>query len=90
MPESEIKLLLKRLGESVNETLSNSPEIHDRIREIKNAGYEIFLSVETKIVFCSAGGESRKTGIDETEKPLCLNLTDYDAKFLKTLNITVN
>ena len=90
MPESEIKVLLKRLGESVNEALSNSPEIHDSIREIRNAGYEVFLSVETKIVFSSAGGESRKNGMDVNEKPACPDMTEYDANFLKTLKIAIN
>ena len=90
MPEPEIKALLKRLGESVNETLSNSTEIHDCIREIRNAGYEVFLSIETKIGFCSANGEDGKTDINENEKPINLKLTEYDAKFLKTLKIAIN
>jgi hypothetical protein len=90
MPESEIKSLLKRLGESINEALSNSPEIHDRIREIRDAGYEVFLAVETKIGFCSASGESKSPGADENEDTTCLNLTEYDAKFLKSLKISTN
>jgi len=90
MPESEIRSLLKRLGESINETFSNSPEIHERIREIRNAGYEVFLTVETKIGFCSADGESRKTDAVENENPACLNLTDQDAKFLKSMKIAIN
>ena len=90
MPESEIKPLLKRLGESISETLSNSHEIHNRIREIKNAGYEVFLTVETKIGYCCASEESRKTVIDENEMPEPQTFTDYDAKFLKTLKIAIN
>ena len=90
MPESEIKVLLKRLGESVNKTLSNSPEIHDCIREIRNAGYEVFLSVETKIGFCSTSGEDSRVDIGENEKPMHLKLTEYDAKFLKTLKIAID
>ena len=90
MPESEIKSLLKRLGEAINETLSNSPEVHDNIREIRNAGYEVFLTVETRIGYCCANEETYNTGADEDEKPECLNFTEYDAKFLKTLKIAVN
>ena len=90
MHETDIKILLTRLGESVNETLSNSPDIHDRIREIRNAGYEIFLSVETKIGFCSKQRESQKNDIGAKENQISLNLTEYDAKFLKTLKIAVN
>ena len=90
MPESEIKILLKRLGESVNETLSNSPEIHDRIREIKNAGYEVFLSIETKIGFYSNKEKNKKTDMDENENLIYPKMTKYDEKFLKTLKIAIN
>ena len=90
MPEPEIKSLLNRLGESVNEALSNSPEINDRIQEIRDAGYEVFLAVETKIGFCSAGVESKKTDTGENEKQTFLNLTEHDAKFLKSLKIAIN
>jgi len=90
MLESEIKPLLKRLGESISETLSNSHEIHNRIREIRNAGYEVFLTVETKIGYCCASEEKRKTVAGENERPEPLNFTEYDAKFLKTMNIAIN
>ena len=90
MTESEIKTLLKRLGESINETLSNSPEVHERIREIRNAGYEIFLTVETRIGYCCANEESPNTGDGEDEQPTRLNYTEYDAKFLKTLKIAIS
>jgi len=90
MQESEIKILLKKLGESINETLSNSPEIHESIREIRNAGYEVFLSIETKIGFCSAKAESRKTDMNENENQIFSKMTEYDAKFLKTLKIAIN
>ena len=89
MHESEIKSLLKRLGESINETFSNSHEIHDRIREIRNAGYEIFLSIETQIGYCRASEENSKT-VAENKQPECLNFNEYDAKFLKTMKIAVN
>jgi len=89
MHESEIKSLLKRLGESINETFSNSPEIHDRIREIRDAGYEVFLNVETKIAYCHAKEDNFKTGL-ENKQPECLNFNEYDAKFLKTMKIAVN
>ena len=96
MSESEIKSLLQRLGESINEILSDSPEIHNRIQEIRNAGYEVFIAVETRIGFCSSKEKKPKDddniddNIDEAEKPTELNLTEYDLNFLKSLNITTN
>lgn len=89
MPESEIKLLLKRLGESINEALSNSPEIHNCIREIRNAGYEVFLSVETKIGYCHANEENRKPVV-ENKQIERLTFNEYDANFLKKMKIAIN
>ena len=51
MPEAEIKRLMKHLGDSINETLAESPRINERIQEIRDAGYEIFLVIEAKIGF---------------------------------------
>jgi len=44
MPETEIKRLMKHLGESINETLSESPKINERIQEIREADMRYFLS----------------------------------------------
>ena len=63
MPESEIKRLMKHLGESINETLADSPKINERIQEIRDAGYEVFLVIEAKIGF------SRKEHEDAEMKP---------------------
>ena len=90
MPESEIKLLLKRLGESINEALSSSPEIHNCIREIRNAGYEVFLSVETKIGYCHANEENRKPAVVENKQIERLTFNEYDANFLKKMKIAIN
>jgi hypothetical protein len=88
MPETEIKRLMKHLGESINETLDESPRINERIQEIRDAGYEVFLVIEAKIGF------SRK-GEGELDPPVCegparLRITQEDAKFLKSLGISVN
>ena len=55
MPETEIKRLMKHLGEAINETLAESPRINDRIQDIRNAGYEVFLVIEAKVGFSRKG-----------------------------------
>jgi hypothetical protein len=87
MPEIEIKRLMKNLGESINETLADSPKINERIQEIRDAGYEVFLVIEAKIGF------SRKDNGEEdwqSEEPVSLRITQEDAKFLKSLKIQVD
>jgi hypothetical protein len=88
MPEAEIKRLMKHLGESINETLADSPRINERIQEIRDAGYEIFLVIEAKIGFSRKGMEESETGISPDE-PVRLRITQDDAKFLKSLKISI-
>ncbi len=87
MPETEIKRLMKHLGESINETLADSPKINERIQEIRDAGYEVFLVIEAKIGFSRKGkGEDESVSSDE---PVRLHITPDDAKFLKSLKISI-
>jgi hypothetical protein len=92
MPEAEIKRLMKNLGESINETLAESPKINERIQEIRDAGYEVFLVIEAKIGFSRKGrrdGFSVSTPI-KSDEPVRLRITSDDAKFLKSLKIAVD
>lgn len=92
MQDEEIRKLMKGLGESINETLSESPKINDSIQCIRDAGYEVYLVIEAKIGF------NRKTkGDDETissplrpDEPVRLRITSEDAKFLKSLKISID
>ena len=87
MPEGEIKRLMKHLGESINEALGESPKINERIQEIRDAGYEIFLVIEAKIGFSRKGMEELESGSSQDE-PVRLQITSDDAKFLKSLKIS--
>jgi hypothetical protein len=78
---------MKHLGESINETLAESPRINERIQEIRDAGYEIFLVIEAKIGFSRKGMEENETNISPDE-PVRLHITPDDAKFLKSLKIS--
>jgi hypothetical protein len=85
MPETEIKRLMKNLGESINEALADSPKINERIQEIRDAGYEIFLIIEAKIGFSRKEKEDADSG-----EPVRLHITPEDAKFLKSLKISID
>ena len=90
MPETEIKRLMKHLGESINETLADSPKINDRIQEIRDAGYEVFLVIEAKIGFSRKGTGEGGFDSDIANEPVRLHITPDDAKFLKSLKISVD
>jgi hypothetical protein len=87
MPESEIKHLMKHLGESINETLADSPKINERLQEIRDAGYEVFLVIEAKIGFSRKDQEEAEVNSPSNE-PVRLRITPEDVKFLKSLKIS--
>jgi hypothetical protein len=87
MPDTEIKRLMKHLGESINETLADSPKINERIHEIRDAGYEVFLVIEAKIGFGRKGKGEGDPESPVSEGPVHLRITSEDAKFLKSLKI---
>jgi hypothetical protein len=90
MPEAEIERLMKHLGETINETLADSPKINERIQEIRDAGYEVFLVIEAKIGFSRKGRADEEPDRAATGEPVQLRITTEDAKFLKSLKIAVN
>jgi hypothetical protein len=86
MPETDIKRLMKHLGESINDALAESPRINERIQEIRDAGYEVFLVIEAKIGFSRKEQEEGEPSASSSE-PARLQITHEDAKFLKSLKI---
>ncbi len=92
MLDEEIKRLMKSLGESINETLGESPKINGSIQAIRDAGYEVNLIIEAKIGFNrkSKGDEEAATLPEKIDGPVRLRITNEDAKFLRSLKIAVD
>ncbi len=92
MPDAEIKRLMKNLEEAINETLGESPRITESIRSIHEAGYEAFVIIDATIGFNRKGkGENEVTSAaSKAEDPVRLRITNEDAKFLKSLKISVD
>jgi hypothetical protein len=103
MSENDIKRLMKHLGESINETLAESPKINERIQEIRDSGYDVFLVIEAKIGFSrkekeedAASSEDASSEDASSEdaasqnEPVRLKITPDDAKFLKSLKISAD
>ncbi len=92
MPDAEIRRLMKNLGESINETLSESPKINECIQNVRDAGYEVFLIIEAKIGFNRKGKGDNETisAPVKSEEPVRLRITSDDAKFLKSLKISID
>ena len=90
MPEGEIKRFMNNLGDTINETLSESPKINECLQEIRDAGYEIFLVIEAKVGFSRKENGETPFSSDFSDEPVQLRITPEDAKFLKSLKISLD
>jgi hypothetical protein len=95
--DENLKQLMKELGAAINESLSDSESIADAISNIKGAGYDVFLVLEATIGFNrhdDANGDSDTEQAGDAElRPVrmeTLELTNQDAKFLRSLKISVD
>jgi len=65
--DSQLKQLMKELGEAINESLSDSDHIAEVVARTKEAGYEIFLVLEATVGVKKLGApDSEKTSIVST------------------------
>jgi len=94
---TQLKRLIKELGEAINSSLSESEQIAQVIARIKEEGYDIFLVLEATIGFNRQDqdedtrahspelvGSRRKSADPE------FTITAHDVRFLKSLRISVD
>ena len=89
MPDAELKRILKQLGETISETLADSPKISRHLQQIRDAGYELILVIEAKIALDTKESLKTAPSPDSIDEPVKLKITPEDAKFLKSLKISV-
>jgi uncharacterized protein (UPF0335 family) len=89
--DDNLKNLIEELGAAINEALSESDDINEAIKNVRKAGYDVFLVLEATIGF----NKRQKTDgaeISQEEEPtedLQLRVTAQDLKFLRSLKISV-
>ena len=90
----DTKRLVQELGDTIQKTLAESPQIADCLHRIKAEGYDVSLVLEATIGFHrQAGNEPRESAdVDfrlERSEPEPLKMTPLDKKFLRSLKISV-
>jgi hypothetical protein len=98
--DERLKELMQELGNSINESLSDSERIAAAIGEIKRAGYDVFLVLEATIGFNKRDGsddaddsdelDSETTAIQGFEPAGKIKWTSQDHKFLRALKIAID
>ena len=87
--DTKLKNMMKELGEAINQSISDSDEIAEIISRIKAGGYDVFLVLEATIGFNQREQEDEPAMASRTSPPE-FELTGQDAKFLKSLRISVD
>ena len=82
----QVKNLIQKLGEAIHESVSESEQIADVVREIREQGFDVLLMLEATIGLNQVEETEEKTTPAEeaVEGPFTRN----DLNFLKSLRIT--
>jgi len=94
--DERLKELMQELGNAINESLSDSDRIAGAIGEIKRAGYDVFLVLESTIGFNKRDeDENDADTVTPADAPVRfesagkIRLTSQDQKFLRALKISI-
>lgn len=81
----QVKNLIQKLGEAIHESVSESEQIADVVREIREQGFDVLLMLEATIGLNQVEEEDETAeGEDAVQGPFTRN----DLSFLKSLRIT--
>ena len=81
----QVKNLIQKLGEAIHESVSESEEIAEVVREIREQGFDVLLMLEATIGLNQVEDAEEGATVEETiEGPF----TRHDLSFLKSLRIT--
>ena len=81
--DDEAKEIVRDIGTAINESVENSPRVAEAIERLRDAGYEMELTLRLEIGLPHAGeGE----GNGETN----LELTDEDVQVLQRMKIRID
>ena len=83
-PDEHLSKLIQHLGVTINNVLSDSPEIREAIGAVREAGYDVFLVLEATI------GLNPRAAPEAGGEEIHLKVNAQDMKFLRSLKIRVD
>ncbi len=90
----EVKRMVNELGETIQRTLAESPQIAHCLSRIRAEGYDVSLVLEATIGFSKTGSPqpAEVSTVDfrvDKSEPAPLKMTPLDKKFLRSLKISI-
>jgi len=87
--DENLKHLMQQLGAAINESLTESEAVSGALADLRDAGYDIFLLLEATIGFNQRPEDLTTGGNAAVVESGDLVLNPQDAKFLKSLRISL-
>jgi len=81
--DDEAKEIVREIGTAINESVENSPKVAEAIERLRDAGYEMELTLRLEI------GLRPHAGADE-DGDTTLDLTDEDVQVLQRMKIRID
>ena len=82
--DDEAKEIVRDIGTAINESVENSSKVAEAIDRLRDAGYEMELTLRLEIGLRPHAGE------DGEEKDTTLDLTDADVEILQRMKIRID
>ena len=82
--DDDAKEIVREIGTAINESVENSPQVAEAIERLRDAGYEMELTLRLEIGLRPHSGEEGET--DEAN----LELTDEDVQVLQRMKIRID
>ena len=81
--DDQAKEIVREIGTAINESVENSTKVAEAIERLREAGYEMELTLRLEIGLRPHSGES-----DESDAGL--NLTEEDVQILQRMKIRID
>ena len=81
--DDDAKEIVREIGTAINESVENSSKVADAIERLRDAGYEMELTLRLEIGLRPHAG-------DEEGNEAALNLTDEDVQVLQRMKIRID
>ncbi|HSE26393.1 MAG TPA: hypothetical protein VLB68_32295 [Pyrinomonadaceae bacterium] len=82
--DDDAKEIVREIGTAINESVENSNKVAEAIERLREAGYEMELTLRLEI------GLRPHAGDDEEETKTTLDLTDEDIQVLQRMKIRID
>jgi hypothetical protein len=82
--DDEAKEIVREIGSAINESVENSTKVAEAIERLREAGYEMELTLRLEI------GLRPHAGDDNHENEAALNLTEEDLQVLQRMKIRID